>query len=103
MESCGKDEICIRVRLDNNMGFYKNRREGLNSCIHGNTISVPHMETQALHTADGMFFLVNSEKKNHLIIQQGFEDEHRGEIKDQGIWREHICSWKIRRKCLMSS
>lgn len=63
MESCGKDEICIRVRLDNNMGFYKNRREGLNSCIHGHTISVPHMEKQALHTADGMFFLVNSEKK----------------------------------------
>lgn len=56
MECCGKDEICIRVRLDNNVGFCKNRREGLNSCIHGNTTSVPHMEKQALHTADGMFF-----------------------------------------------
>lgn len=56
MECCGKDEICIRVRLDNKVGFCKNRRDGLNSCIHVKIISVTHMEKQALYTADGMFF-----------------------------------------------
>lgn len=83
-----KDELFGNVKLDNNSGFQKNRRDRLNSFIHGSAMCVLQRGAGTSHCR-WYVLLVNLEREKNLLSQQSFEDEYRGKRKD-GAYGENI-------------